>query len=89
MDIASSATPVLSALIVSTKAVADKCANKEKPGTLPKECAQALSILQAASFAEIQHYKAESFPRCQCCLWRVSFSDLEGASNLFGNHNSS
>ena len=55
-------------LIVSTKGLADKCANKEKPGTLPKECAQALSILQAASFAEIQHCKTENFPKRQCCL---------------------
>ena len=83
---------VLSAIIVAMKAVADKCANKGNPGTLPKECAPALSILQAASFAKIQHCKAENFPRCQCWIsaneaaWRIhkawahSFGSVPGFS---------
>ena len=31
---------------------------------------------------------AKPVERCQCCQQRVTFSNLEGSSNLFGNHNS-
>ena len=37
---------------------------------------------------EAHHGKAELFLHCQCCMRGVSFSNLEGSSDFFGDNDS-
>ena len=44
-----------------------------------------LCTVHSPSFYQIQHSEAESFPRCQCHLWRVALPDAHGAADLLGD----
>ena len=44
-------------------------------------------LLPPLPLSQIAHGKAESFPPCQCYLWRVALADSHGAADLLGNDN--
>ena len=45
-------------------------------------------LLRCYSLHQTMYRPAESVDWCQCCMRGVSFSNLEGSSDFFGNHNS-
>ena len=75
---------------LSLLSLAELCGAALKISTIPTVLPRSSSLcppLPPPPFGQIQHRKAVCFPRCQCCLQRVTPSDAQRPADLLRNRN--